>query len=133
MSKKNNIEEFSFLISDNTLTLMLPVQKGECENAELFYNGKNVALLNRNSDNFLVLADISPDVRELLLIQQTLLICEVSEHEEIKNAYEVEVQLKPEIPNIKDGFADFDEEMSFMKDIYGEDEYQKIKKHLGLR
>lgn len=129
--KKIDINEFSFLVIDNEATMIIPAQKDDCEHAELFYNGNNVLLLKRN-DVVLVLKDLDKVVRSILKKQENILICEESRTQEITQAYSVNIQIDLSIPDVDTVEQNFDNDMFFLKDIFGEEAYSDLKMALGF-
>ena len=53
MINHTNIDDYSFLKTDDKLYLFFPAQQNDVVNAKILYNGNNVLLLIRN-DNFFV-------------------------------------------------------------------------------
>lgn len=129
--KRINVKEFSFLVIDNEATMIIPAQEGERESAELFYNGNNVLLLKIDG-KVLVLKDLDKTVRSILKRQENILICEESSLHEFTQAYTVNIQIDLSIPDVDTVEQDFDKDMFFLKDIFGEESYGNFKTALGF-
>jgi hypothetical protein len=132
MPDKILIDDFSVVQADDKMFLFLPAQKTDCADAKLFYNTKNVMLLQRDK-TIVVLKDIPKGVRTDLAAQKAITIVEIAaDNKTIVRGYEVETVINPDIPNEDKLSANFDEDFAFLKDILSAEDYQKFKNDAGF-
>ncbi len=132
MNDKSKIDDFSIVQADDKVFLFLPAQEKDCKEAQLYYNKKNLMLLQR--DNIvLILKDIPLSARSLLAEQKQITITEIAaDNKTIIRGYEVEMIINTNIPNDDKLSENFDKDFSFMQNILSEEEYQKFKKTAGF-
>lgn len=132
MNDKSKIDDFSIVQADDKVFLFLPAQEKDCKEAQLYYNKKNLMLLQR--DNIvLILKDIPLSARSLLAEQKQITITEIAaDNKTIIRGYEVEMIINTNIPNDDKLSENFDKDFSFMQSILSEEEYQKFKKTVGF-
>lgn len=132
MNDKSKIDDFSIVQADDKVFLFLPAQEKDCKEAQLYYNKKNLMLLQR--DNIvLILKDIPLSARSLLSEQKQITITEIAaDNKTIIRGYEVEMIINTNIPNDDKLSENFDKDFSFMQNILSEEEYQKFKKTAGF-
>lgn len=132
MLAKNIIDDFSFVQADDKVFLFLPEQKNNCKDARLYYNKKNLMLLQRDNA-VLVLKDIPLIVRSSLTEQKQITITEIAaDNKTIVRGYEVEMIIDTNIPDEDKLSENFDKDFSFMQSILSEEDYQKFKKTAGF-
>ena len=132
MPDKILIDDFSVVQADDKMFLFIPAQKADCDEAKLFYNAKNVMLLQRDHTIF-VLKDIPQGVRAKLAAQTEITIVEIAaDNKTIVRGYEVEMVINPDIPNEDKLSANFDEDFAFLKDVLSAEDYQKFKNDAGF-
>lgn len=91
------------LSEDDELMISIRQREGEPEeSAVLLYDNGEHALFYRNSELTIVLDYIHPQVRELLAKADHVVIAEVDDKKEIKNAYEVSVKMVKKLPLSKE-------------------------------
>ena len=125
------IKEFTFIEADTQMYIMIPVQKDECEDAKLTYNGKNIMLLERNG-SLLILKDIPTNIRSKLKSGRPLVLAEVSANNAIVRGYTVSLSVDNNIPDKDTLSEDFDKDFGFLKDILSEDKYREFKLRAGF-
>ena len=125
------IKEFTFIEADTQMYIMIPVQKDECEDAKLTYNGKNIMLLERNG-SLLILKDIPTNIRSKLKSGRPLVLAEVSANNAIVRGYTVSLAVDNNIPDKDTLSADFDTDFGFLKEILSEDKYREFKLRAGF-
>lgn len=126
------VEEFTFLETDTQMYIMLPAQKGECENARLTYNGKNVMLLQRNN-SLLVLKDIPTNIRPKLKNGRPVILAEVAgDNKTIIRGYTVNLTIDENVPNKDNLSEDFDKDFGFLKEVMNNEEYFAFKTQVGF-
>ena len=132
MLDKNVVDEFSLVQADDKVLLFLPAQEKDCKDARLYYNKKNLMLLQR--DNVvLVLKNIPLIARSLLAEQKQVTITEIADdNKTIVRGYEVEMIIDTNIPDEDKLSENFDKDFSFMQSILSEEDYQKFKKTAGF-
>jgi hypothetical protein len=97
MSQKNT-NTYDFLINeDDEVMLLLYEKESSVENPQISIDPlKSCAVLRRNDLDGVEITDISEDILDIILEQETLLVCELSaedneEDTKITNAYEATV------------------------------------------
>lgn len=125
------VEEFTFLETGTQMYIMLPAQKGECENARLTYNGKNVMLLQRNN-SLLVLKGIPTNIRPKLKNGRPVILAEVAGDKTIIRGYTVNLTIDENVPNKDNLSEDFDKDFGFLKEVMNNEEYFAFKTQVGF-
>ena len=132
MINHTNIDDYSFLKTDDKLYLCFPAQQNDVLNAKILYNGDNVLLLIRN-DNFFVFKDIPTNIRQVLQFISSLTVVETkSDNKTIVQGYELDITVDKNVPDYDNMEQLFDADFSFLKEHLNEAEYEKIKNKLGI-
>ena len=97
--------------------------------AELIYDGKNVAILNRNNKEFFCFKNIAPLIREK--IKQSKYVTIVEKDDNDLYAYKVEVHLKDDL-GFEDNFEEFAQKITEeLKKQLTPDEFDAFVKESG--
>jgi len=95
----------SFLFDKEGVIIIIDIDKNkEVVMAELLYDGKNVAILNRNNKEFFALKKIAPIIREKIKQSKNVTIIEKDKQDIY--SYLVEVHLKDDF-GFEDNFDEF--------------------------
>lgn len=102
-------KECVFLFDKKGVIIITDIEKiSDVIMAELIYDGKNVAILNRNNREFFVLKNIAPLIREK--IKQSKFVTIIEKDKENMYSYQVEVHLKDNL-GFEDNFEKFAQEV----------------------
>ena len=95
-----------FVFDKKGVIIITDIEKnGHIVIGEFVYDGKNVAILNRNNREFFALKNIAPMIREKIKQSEYVTIIEKDKEKDDVYSYQVEVHLKDDL-----GFEDtFDE------------------------
>ena len=101
-------------------------RKGNAVIGELIYDGKNVAILNRNNRDFYTLRNIAPVIREK--IKQAKYVTIIEKDESNIYSYQVEVSLKDDL-GFKDTFDEYAQTvMSELKEKLSPEDFEEFLK-----
>lgn len=99
----------SFLFDKEGVIILTDIEKTDVVvRGELIYDGKNVAILNRNNKDFFVLKNIAPLIREK--IKQAQYVTIIERDQNTIYSYQVEVHLKDDL-GFEDDFEEFAEKV----------------------
>lgn len=117
----------SFIFDKEGVIILTDIEKTNLvATGELLYDGKNVAILNRNNQDFYLLKNIAPAVREKM--KQGSYVTIVERDKDSIYSYRVEVHLKDDL-GFEDDFDAFAEKvMSELKENLSPEEYEELLK-----
>ncbi len=114
-----------FLFDNEGVIILTDVEKnGNVVIAELFYDGKNVAILNRNNRDFFSFKNIAPLIREK--IKHSKYVTIIEKNTDDIYSYKVEVHLKDDL-GFKDDFNEYAERViAILKEKMTPEEFENF-------
>ena len=121
LTEKNAV----FLFDKEGVIVITDIEKGgNVTMGEFIYDGKNVAILNRNNKEFFTLKNIAPLVREK--IKQSKFVTIIEKDKNNIYSYQVEVHLKDDL-GFEDDFEQYAEKIiSELKEKMTPEEFEEF-------